>query len=168
MPLLLVSFDVLCFSLLLSLSPHASLLLCNCKGKGASQKESAEAHHSEDGKSLDPQATFTVWLHHFFTIGASANVNAFFGIMTMIIVISTGVKIFNWLFTIYKDCITFATPMMWLVGFMIVFSVGGMTGVLLSVPGVDSQMHNSAFLIAHFHKVIIGGVVFGAFVGLTF
>lgn len=89
--------------------------------------------------------SFTVWLHHFFTMGASANVNAFFGIMTMIIAIPTGVKIFNWLFTMYKGRITFATPMMWLVGFMIVFSVGGMTGVLLSVPGVDFQMHNSVF-----------------------
>ncbi|ABO47472.1 cytochrome o ubiquinol oxidase subunit I [Francisella tularensis] len=112
--------------------------------------------------------SFTVWLHHFFTMGASANVNAFFGIMTMIIAIPTGVKIFNWLFTMYKGRITFATPMMWLIGFMIVFSVGGMTGVLLSVPGVDFQMHNSVFLIAHFHNVIIGGVVFGAFSGLTF
>ncbi|ORM38918.1 cytochrome ubiquinol oxidase subunit I [Francisella endosymbiont of Ornithodoros moubata] len=112
--------------------------------------------------------SFAVWLHHFFTMGASANVNAFFGIMTMIIAIPTGVKIFNWLFTMYKGRITFATPMMWLIGFMIVFSVGGMTGVLLSVPGVDFQMHNSVFLIAHFHNVIIGGVVFGAFAGLTF
>ena len=111
---------------------------------------------------------FAVWLHHFFTMGASANVNAFFGIMTMIIAIPTGVKIFNWLFTMFRGRITFTTPMMWLIGFMIVFSVGGMTGVLLSVPGVDFQMHNSVFLIAHFHNVIIGGVVFGAFAGLTY
>ena len=112
--------------------------------------------------------SFAVWLHHFFTMGASANVNAFFGIMTMIIAIPTGVKIFNWLFTMFRGRIAFTTPMMWLVGFMIVFSVGGMTGVLLSVPGVDFQMHNSVFLIAHFHNVIIGGVVFGAFAGLTY
>ncbi|AXA34488.1 cytochrome o ubiquinol oxidase subunit I [Francisella adeliensis] len=112
--------------------------------------------------------SFAVWLHHFFTMGASANVNAFFGIMTMIIAIPTGVKIFNWLFTMFRGRIAFTTPMLWLVGFMIVFSVGGMTGVLLSVPGVDFQMHNSVFLIAHFHNVIIGGVVFGAFAGLTY
>lgn len=112
--------------------------------------------------------SFAVWLHHFFTMGASANVNAFFGIMTMIIAIPTGVKIFNWLFTMFRGRIAFTTPMMWLVGFMITFSVGGMTGVLLSVPGVDFQMHNSVFLIAHFHNVIIGGVVFGAFAGLTY
>jgi cytochrome o ubiquinol oxidase subunit 1 len=112
--------------------------------------------------------SFAVWLHHFFTMGASANVNAFFGIMTMIIAIPTGVKIFNWLFTMFRGRIAFTTPMLWLIGFMIVFSVGGMTGVLLSVPGVDFQMHNSVFLIAHFHNVIIGGVVFGAFAGLTY
>jgi len=105
--------------------------------------------------------SFAVWLHHFFTMGASANVNAFFGIMTMIIAIPTGVKIFNWLFTMYKGRITFSTPMLWLIGFMIVFSIGGMTGVLLSVPGVDFQMHNSVFLIAHFHNVIIGGYITG-------
>ena len=112
--------------------------------------------------------SFAVWLHHFFTMGASANVNAFFGIMTMVIAIPTGVKIFNWLFTMFRGRIAFTTPMMWLIGFMITFSVGGMTGVLLSVPGVDFQMHNSVFLIAHFHNVIIGGVVFGAFAGLTY
>ena len=112
--------------------------------------------------------SFAVWLHHFFTMGASANVNAFFCIMTLIIAIPTGVKIFNWLFTMFRGRIAFTTPKMWLVGFMIVFSVGGMTGVLLSVPGVDFQMHNSVFLIAHFHNVIIGGVVFGAFAGLTY
>ena len=112
--------------------------------------------------------SFTVWLHHFFTMGANANVNAFFGIMTMIIAIPTGVKIFNWLFTMFRGRITFSTPMMWLLGFIITFSIGGMTGVLLSVPGVDFEMHNSVFLIAHFHNVIIGGVVFGAFSGLTY
>ena len=112
--------------------------------------------------------SFVVWLHHFFTMGASANVNAFFGIMTMIIAIPTGVKIFNWLFTMYRGRLTFTSPMYWLVGFIITFTVGGMTGVLLSVPGVDFEMHNSVFLIAHFHNVIIGGVVFGAFAGLTY
>lgn len=112
--------------------------------------------------------SFVVWLHHFFTMGAGANVNAFFGITTMIIAIPTGVKIFNWLFTMYRGRITFTAPMYWLVGFMVTFTVGGMTGVLMSVPGADFLLHNSLFLIAHFHNVIIGGVVFGCMAGLSF
>ena len=111
---------------------------------------------------------FVVWLHHFFTMGSGANVNAFFGIATMIISIPTGVKIFNWLFTMYKGRITFTTPMMWTIGFLISFSIGGMTGVLMAVPGADFVLHNSVFLIAHFHNVIIGGVVFGCFAGITY
>ncbi|KLV10548.1 cytochrome o ubiquinol oxidase subunit I [Photobacterium ganghwense] len=111
---------------------------------------------------------FVVWLHHFFTMGGGANVNAFFGIATMIISIPTGVKIFNWLFTMYKGRITFTTPMLWTIGFLISFSIGGMTGVLMAVPGADFVLHNSVFLIAHFHNVIIGGVVFGCFAGLTY
>ncbi len=112
--------------------------------------------------------SFLVWLHHFFTMGAGANVNAFFGIMTMIIAIPTGVKIFNWLFTMFRGRITFASPMLWMMGFIFTFTIGGMTGVLLAVPGVDFQLHNSLFLIAHFHNTIIGGVVFGYFAGLTY
>ena len=112
--------------------------------------------------------SFSVWLHHFFTMGAGANVNAFFGIMTMIIAIPTGVKIFNWLFTMFRGRIIFKTPMYWLLGFLLTFTLGGMSGVLLSVPGIDFQMHNSVFLIAHFHNVIIGGVVFGYFAGLIY
>ncbi len=112
--------------------------------------------------------SFIVWLHHFFTMGAGANVNAFFGIATMIIAIPTGVKIFNWLFTMYKGRITYSTPMMWTVAFLLVFVIGGMTGVLMAVPGVDFQVHNSVFLVAHFHNVIIGGVVFGFFAGITY
>jgi cytochrome o ubiquinol oxidase subunit 1 len=112
--------------------------------------------------------SFLVWLHHFFTMGAGANVNAFFGIMTMIIAIPTGVKIFNWLFTMHRGRIDFATPMHWLVGFLITFTMGGMTGVLLAIPGADFQLHNSMFLIAHFHNTIIGGVVFGYFAGLAY
>lgn len=111
---------------------------------------------------------FVVWLHHFFTMGSGANVNAFFGIATMVISIPTGVKIFNWLFTMYKGRISFTTPMMWTIGFLIVFSIGGMTGVLMAVPGADFVLHNSVFLIAHFHNVIIGGVVFGCFAGITY
>jgi len=112
--------------------------------------------------------SFIVWLHHFFTMGAGANVNAFFGIMTMIIAIPTGVKIFNWLFTMFRGRIEFKTPMYWFLGFVAVFTIGGMAGVLMSIPAADFQVHNSLFLIAHFHFVIIGGVVFGFFAGYTY
>lgn len=112
--------------------------------------------------------SFTVWLHHFFTMGAGGDVNAVFGIATMIISIPTGVKIFNWLATMYRGRITFALPMMWTIAFLVTFSIGGMTGVLMSVPAVDFQVHNSVFLIAHFHNTIIGGVVFGLIAGYTY
>lgn len=112
--------------------------------------------------------SFIVWLHHFFTMGSGADVNAFFGIATMIISIPTGVKVFNWLFTMYRGRITFTTPMLWTIGFLITFAIGGMTGVLMSVPAADFQLHNSLFLIAHFHNTIIGGVVFGYFAGIAF
>jgi len=112
--------------------------------------------------------SFIVWLHHFFTMGAGANVNAFFGIMTMFIAIPTGVKVFNWLFTMFRGRVRFTTPMLWFLGFIIAFTIGGMTGVLMSIPAVDFQAHNSLFLIAHFHSMIIPGVLFGAFAGLTY
>lgn len=112
--------------------------------------------------------SFIVWLHHFFTMGAGANVNAFFGITTMIIAIPTGVKVFNWLFTMYKGRITLATPMLWVAAFFTTFVIGGMTGVMLAVPPVDFQVHNSLFLVAHFHNVIIGGVIFGYFAGVIY
>lgn len=112
--------------------------------------------------------SYVVWLHHFFTMGAGANVNAFFGIMTMIIAIPTGVKVFNWLFTMYRGRVKFTSPMYWFMGFIVTFTIGGMTGVLLAIPAVDFQMHNSLFLVAHFHNMIIGGVVFGYFAGLTY
>src|SRR4051794_3215950 len=109
--------------------------------------------------------SFVVWLHHFFTMGASANVNAFFGIMTMIIAVPTGVKIFNWLFTLYGGRVRFTVSVLWSLGFMVTFVIGGMTGVLMPVPPADFQLHNSLFLVAHFHNVIIGGTVFGAMAG---
>lgn len=112
--------------------------------------------------------SFIVWLHHFFTMGSGANVNAFFGIATMIIAIPTGVKIFNWLFTMYRGRVTFSVPMLWTIGFISTFAIGGMTGVMMSLPPVDFQLHNSVFLVAHFHNVIIGGVVFGYFAGVTY
>ena len=112
--------------------------------------------------------SYIVWLHHFFTMGSGASVNSFFGITTMIISIPTGAKIFNWLFTMYRGRIRFEVPMLWTVGFMVTFVIGGMTGVLLAVPPADFVLHNSLFLIAHFHNVIIGGVVFGMFAGITY
>lgn len=112
--------------------------------------------------------SYLVWLHHFFTMGSGASVNSFFGITTMIISIPTGAKIFNWLFTMYRGRIRFEVPMLWTVGFMVTFVIGGMTGVLLAVPAADFVLHNSLFLIAHFHNVIIGGVVFGIFAGINY
>jgi len=112
--------------------------------------------------------SFTVWLHHFFTMGAGADVNSFFGIATMIIAIPTGVKIFNWLFTMYRGRLQFTTPVLWTIGFIITFTLGGMTGVMLAVPGANFVLHNTLFVIAHFHNVIIGGVVFGMMAGLTY
>ena len=112
--------------------------------------------------------SYLVWLHHFFTMGSGASVNSFFGITTMIISIPTGAKMFNWLFTMYRGRIRFELPMMWTMGFMFTFVIGGMTGVLLAVPPADFVLHNSLFLIAHFHNVIIGGVVFGVFAGINY
>ncbi len=111
---------------------------------------------------------FTTWLHHFFTMGSGADVNAFFGITTMVISIPTGVKIFNWLFTMYGGRVRFTSPVLWTIGFMITFTIGGMTGVLMSVPPVDFVLHNSLFLVAHFHNVVIGGVVFGCMAAFTY
>jgi len=112
--------------------------------------------------------SFMVWLHHFFTMGAGADVNAVFGVMSMIIAVPTGVKVFNWLFTLYGGRIRFESPVLWAIGFMITFVIGGMTGVLMAVPPADFVLHNSLFLVAHFHNVIIGGVLFGAFAGYTY
>jgi cytochrome o ubiquinol oxidase subunit I len=112
--------------------------------------------------------SFTVWLHHFFTMGAGANVNAFFGILSAVIAVPTGVKVFNWLFTLYRGRVRFEVPVLWSIGFMVTFVIGGLTGVLLAVPPADFVLHNSAFLVAHFHNVIIGGLFFGLMAGYTY
>jgi cytochrome o ubiquinol oxidase subunit 1 len=112
--------------------------------------------------------SFMVWLHHFFTMGAGGDVNAVFGISTSVIAVFTGVKIFNWIFTMYGGRVRYATPMLWSVGFIVTFVIGGMTGVLLAVPPADFMLHNSLFLVAHFHNVIIGGVVFAVMAGITY
>jgi cytochrome o ubiquinol oxidase subunit I len=112
--------------------------------------------------------SFTVWLHHFFTMGAGPDVNAIFGIASMIIAVPTGVKVFNWLFTMYGGRVRFQSPLLWSIGFMVTFILGGVTGVMMAMPPIAFMLHNSLFLVAHFHNVIIGGVLFGAFAGYTF
>jgi len=112
--------------------------------------------------------SFMVWLHHFFTMGAGADVNGFFGMMTMVIAVPTGVKMFNWLFTLYRGRIRFEVPLLWALGFMVTFVIGGLTGVLLAVPPADFVLHNSLFLVAHFHNVLIGGVLFGGMAGYNY
>jgi cytochrome o ubiquinol oxidase subunit 1 len=111
---------------------------------------------------------YGVWLHHFFTMGAGADVNAVFGIATVLIAVPTGVKIFNWLFTMYRGRIKFASPMIWFLGFVFLFTLGGVAGVLMAVPAIDFQVHNSLFLVAHFHTMIISGVLFSYFAGITY
>jgi cytochrome o ubiquinol oxidase subunit 1 len=112
--------------------------------------------------------SFTVWLHHFFTMGAGGDINGVFGILSMVIAVPTGVKIFNWLFTMYGGRVRYSASMLWSIGFMVTFVIGGMTGVLMAVPPADFVLHNSLFLVAHFHNVIIGGVLFGAFAGYAY
>ncbi len=112
--------------------------------------------------------SFVVWLHHFFTMGSGANVNAFFGIMTMFIAVPTGVKIFTWLFTMYRGRVEFTVPILWTIAFLVTFTIGGMTGVLLAIPGADFVLHNTLFLVAHFHNTIIAGALFGYFAGLYY
>ena len=109
-----------------------------------------------------------VWLHHVFTMGASAAVNTFFGISSSIIAVGTGVKIYNWIFTMYGGRVRFSVPMLWSLGFIFTFVIGGLTGVLLAVPPADFLTHNSMFLVAHFHNVIVGAVVFAIFAGIDY
>ena len=112
--------------------------------------------------------SFSVWVHHFFTMGAGPEVNIFFGIATMMIAVPTGVKIYNWLFTMYRGRIRFTTPMYWTLGFLTTFVIGGTTGVLMSLPPADYVVHNSLFLIAHFHNMLIPGTLFGFFAGYCY
>jgi len=112
--------------------------------------------------------SFTVWLHHFFTMGADANVNAFFGIMTMVIAVPTGVKIYDWILTMFRGRLRFDTPMLWSIAFIVTFVIGGMTGVILAIPPLDYVFHNTLFLIAHFHNMLIPGMLFGLFAGYAY
>src|SRR3546814_20125852 len=101
-------------------------------------------------------------------MGSGASVNSFFGITTMVISIPTGAKLFNWLFTMYRGRIRFELPMTWTIAFLLTFVIGGMNGVLLAVPPADFLLPNSLFLIAHFHNVTIGGVLFGLFAATNY
>ncbi len=112
--------------------------------------------------------SYLVWLHHFFTMGSGAGVNAFFGIVTMLIAIPMGVQVFVWILTMFKGKVIFATPMLWFIGFITVFAIGGMAGVLMAAPPADFQVHNTLFLVAHFHTMVIGAAIFGIFAGMTF
>jgi len=107
-----------------------------------------------------------VWLHHFLTLGASPDVNAFFGRMAPLISVPTGVTIFDWLFTMYRGRVQFSVPMLFTLGFIVTFVIGGMTGVLLAVA--PDLMHNTTFLVAHFHNIMIPGALFGYFAGYQY
>lgn len=112
--------------------------------------------------------SYLVWLHHFFTMGAGADVNSFFGIVTMLIAIPAGVQVFSWILTMYRGRVNFASPMYWFIGFLCTFMLGGMAGVFMASPPADFQVHNSLFLVAHFHTMIIGVALFGIFAGITY
>ena len=101
-------------------------------------------------------------------MGAGPDVNSFFGIVTMLIAIPAGVQVFNWIFTMYKGKINLASPMYWFIGFLIIFMIGGMAGIFMASPPADFQVHNSLFLVAHFHTMIVGVALFGIFAGTTF
>ncbi|WP_303854627.1 cbb3-type cytochrome c oxidase subunit I [Salinicola salarius] len=112
--------------------------------------------------------SFTVWLHHFFTMGQSAAINAVFGIATMLIGIPTGVKVYDWMLTMYRGRVRLSAPMIYAVGFIMLFVIGGLTGIILATPSVDYQVHNSLFLIAHFHNMLIPGTLFGMLAATNF
>ena len=105
--------------------------------------------------------SFTVWLHHFFTMGQDAAINAAFGIATMLIGIPTGVKVYDWMLTMYRGSVRLSVPMIYAIGFIMLFVIGGLTGIILATPSVDYQVHNSLFLVAHFHNMLIPGLLFG-------
>lgn len=112
--------------------------------------------------------SFLVWAHHFYTMGHGVTVNGFFSISTMAIAVPTGVKIFNWLFTLRKGKIEFTTPMLYSLAFIPIFTFGGVTGVMLAMASADYQYHNTMFLVAHFHYVLIPGTVFAVLAGFYY
>jgi cytochrome o ubiquinol oxidase subunit 1 len=112
--------------------------------------------------------SFTVWLHHFFTMGQSAGVNAAFGIATMLIGIPTGVKIYDWMLTVFRGRVRFSVPILYSAMFLMLFVIGGLTGITLATPPVDYQVHNTVYLVAHFHNMLIPGTLFGMLAGYSY
>jgi cytochrome o ubiquinol oxidase subunit 1 len=112
--------------------------------------------------------SFTVWLHHFFTMGQSANVNAVFGIATMTIGIPTGVKIYDWIWTMFRGEVRFTPSMLLSIAFMMTFVIGGFTGIILATPPLDYMVHNTLFLVAHFHNMLIPGLLYGLIAGYMY
>ena len=112
--------------------------------------------------------SFTVWVHHFFTMGQSANINAVFGIATMTIGVPTGVKIYDWIWTMFRGEVRFTVPMLYSLAFMMTFVIGGFTGIILAIPPLDYVFHNTLFLVAHFHNMLIPGLLYGMLAGYTY
>ena len=112
--------------------------------------------------------SFTVWVHHFFTMGQSANLNAVFGIATMTIGVPTGVKIYDWIWTMFKGQVRFSVPMLYSLAFMMTFVLGGFSGILLAFPPLNYVVHNTLFLVAHFHNMLIPGVLYGMLAAYTY
>ena len=109
--------------------------------------------------------SFTVWVHHFFTMGQSADINGVFGIATMAIGVPTGVKIYDWIWTMFRGAVRFTVPMLYSIAFMMTFVFGGMTGIILAMPPLDFLVHNTLFLVAHFHNMLIPGLLYGMLAG---